>query len=186
MQIFTGAQSGTGIFGRAAESIEILEKAFKVDPNKVAPKPGVQEQAPIVVAPQNTRSPGVLLEQLRGALGPLAGFFLTVLFAGFLLAQYHDIRDRVVRLAGTDNMTSTTSALSEAGSRLSKLFIKQAILNAGFGLIVTVSLAVIGVPSAILWGVATMFLRFIPFVGSFLVRYPAHSCSPPRSIPAGA
>ncbi|MGL4397325.1 MAG: AI-2E family transporter, partial [Hyphomicrobium sp.] len=97
---------------------------------------------------------------------------LTFLFALFLLLQHSDLRDRVVRVAGTDNMTETTSAMSEAGERLSQLFLMQAALNAGFGLVVAIALAVIGLPNAMLWGVVAALMRFVPFIGSLLAAVP--------------
>jgi len=169
VRLVTGARTGDGAISKAAESVDQLEKAFKKQAASGAP---VSVAPPVVVGRESTSSVSSFFEQLRGALGPLTGAGLTLLFAAFLLVQYHDLRDRVVRLAGTDNMAATTSAISEAGSRLSRLFLMQALLNAGFGIIVSVALAVIGVPNAVLWGVATFFLRFIPFIGSFLSAIP--------------
>ncbi len=169
VRLVTGSQAGDSAIRKAAESVDILEQEFKKESNV-----GVTSgKAPsIVVTQEKTSSLGVLFDQLRIAVGPLAGAGLTLLFAGFLLVQHNDIRDRVVRLAGTDNMAATTSALGEAASRLSRLFLMQAVLNAGFGAFIGIALAVIGVPNAILWGVATFLLRFIPFVGSFLSAIP--------------
>ena len=57
--------------------------------------------------------------------GPGTTFALTLLFTMFLLLQYEDIRDRIIRLAGTENLSGTTAAMSDAGSRLSKLFLRK-------------------------------------------------------------
>jgi predicted PurR-regulated permease PerM len=169
IRVVTGARSGEGVIKKAADSVDLLEKEFK---KETSPGSTTGPAPPVVLTREQGSSAGTLFEQVRNILGPLAGTGLTLLFAGFLLAQYHDIRDRVVRLAGTDNMTATTSALSEAGSRLSRLFLMQAALNASFGTIVAIALAVIGVPNPILWGVATTFLRFVPYIGSFLAAVP--------------
>ena len=58
------------------------------------------------------------------------------------------------------------AALSEAASRLSDIFTMQALLNGGFGLFVAIALWILGVPNALLWGVATALLRFVPFIGA--------------------
>jgi AI-2E family transporter len=63
-------------------------------------------------------------------------------------------------------MQRTTAALDDAGERLSRLFLNQSIVNALFGLIIGVGLQIIGVPSAPLWGLIAMILRFVPYVGS--------------------
>ena len=63
-------------------------------------------------------------------------------------------------------MQRTTAALDDAGQRLSRLFLNQIIVNASFGLIIGIGLQLIGVPSAPLWGLIAMILRFVPYVGS--------------------
>jgi hypothetical protein len=63
-------------------------------------------------------------------------------------------------------MQRTTAALDDAGQRLSRLFLSQITVNASFGLLVGIGLQLIGVPSAPLWGLIAMILRFVPYVGS--------------------
>ena len=41
-------------------------------------------------------------------------------------------------------------------------------MNASFGFMIGVGLAIIGVPSPVLWGVLGMMLRFVPYVGSYI------------------
>jgi hypothetical protein len=86
----------------------------------------------------------------------------------FILLQHQDLRNRLVRLAGTKDLQRTTAALDDAGERLSKLFLTQLGLNAGFGLIIGLGLYIIGVPSAPLWGIFAMILRFVPYIGAII------------------
>jgi hypothetical protein len=86
----------------------------------------------------------------------------------FILLQHQDLRNRLVRLAGTKDLQRTTAAIDDAGERLSKLFLTQLGLNAGFGLIIGVGLYIIGVPSAPLWGIFAMILRFVPYIGAII------------------
>ena len=74
----------------------------------------------------------------------------------FFLFQREDLRDRFIRLAGSGDIERTTRAMDDAGQRLGKLFITQLVLNALFGSLIGVGLAVIGVPSAPLWGLMAM------------------------------
>jgi predicted PurR-regulated permease PerM len=48
----------------------------------------------------------------------------------FILLQREDLRNRLVRLAGSGDIQRTTAALDDAGKRLSKLFLTQIIFNA--------------------------------------------------------
>jgi hypothetical protein len=78
------------------------------------------------------------------------------------------LRNRVVRLAGSGDIQRTTAALDDAGKRLSKLFLTQIAFNAVFGLAIGIGLELIGVPSAPLWGLMAMILRFVPYIGALI------------------
>src|SRR5262249_33208078 len=86
----------------------------------------------------------------------------------FMLAGREDLRNRVIRLAGTDRMDLTTNALDEAANRVSKYLSMQLIVNCCFGLLIGAGLYVIGVPNPLLWGALAMLLRFIPYVGAWI------------------
>jgi predicted PurR-regulated permease PerM len=46
------------------------------------------------------------------------------------------------------------------------LFLTQIAFNAAFGLAIGVGLEIIGIPSAPLWGLIAMILRFVPYIGA--------------------
>lgn len=180
--------SGKSDISRAAEAVDSLSEAIQ---NEIAkPKPAgttYPSATPGTVSSGNSNVPAGagptvivtragqddgLMAYLKQAGGPAGQAALTFLLTMFLLAQYQDLRDRVVRIVGTDHMTDTTAAMSEAGERLSQLFLMQALLNAGFGFSVGVLLWAIGLPNAVLWGLVTAVMRFIPYVGSILAAVP--------------
>jgi predicted PurR-regulated permease PerM len=171
---------GTSTLQKATDAVEALDQAIRQEFE--APQPSTQSGVSTVPPAGSAEAPqkdgaqgeggmglGTLLER---AAGPGTTFALTLLFTMFLLLQYEDIRDRVIRLAGTDNISGTTAAMSDAGSRLSKLFLTQAVLNAGFGVVTGVVLALLGVPNPILWGAVGAVARFIPYIGSIIAAVP--------------
>ena len=99
---------------------------------------------------------------------PLTTTGIVVIFVIFILLQRQDLRNRLIRLAGAQDLQRTTAALDDAGQRLSRLFLMQLALNAGFGLVIGVGLWVIGVPNAPLWGMLAMILRFVPYIGAVI------------------
>src|SRR6202035_1105228 len=99
---------------------------------------------------------------------PLATTGIVVIFVVFILIQRQDLRNRLVRLAGSRDLQRTTAAIDDAGQRLSRLFLTQLALNAGFGLVIGMGLWFIGVPSAALWGMLAMILRFVPYIGALM------------------
>lgn len=140
-----------------------------VDPQG-APRPlvGANSSKPIPVEIQQP-TPGQsdkLVALLRPLVTPLATGGIVLLFVTFFLFQREDLRDRFILLAGSGDIERTTTAMDDAGRRLGKLFATQLILNAAFGVIIGAGLALIGVPSAPLWGLVAMILRFVPYVGA--------------------
>ena len=111
-------------------------------------------------------------ETFVAVLQPLVGPFTTtgivLIFVTFFLFQREDLRDRFIRIVGSGDIERTTTALDDAGRRLGKLFATQLILNAIFGFVIGSGLALIGVPSAPLWGLLAMILRFVPYIGAVL------------------
>jgi len=99
-------------------------------------------------------------------LHPLATTGIIVIFVIFILLQREDLRNRLIRLAGSHDLQRTTAALDDAASRLSRLFLIQLLLNGSFGIVIGIGLWVIGVPSAILWGILAAVLRFVPYIGA--------------------
>ncbi len=109
-----------------------------------------------------------LLKQYAGPLlGPVGTAGLVAVFVIFILLQREDLRDRMIRLMGT-RLDVTTRALDDAGNRISRYLLMQLIINVTYGLPVAIGLWLIGVPSAILWGLLAILLRFIPYIGPWL------------------
>jgi hypothetical protein len=83
------------------------------------------------------------------------------------LLERRELRDRVILLIGYRRVTATTRALDEAGARISRYLLMQAIMNGTFGVIVGLGLFLIGVPYAVTCGSLAAVLRFIPYVGTY-------------------
>jgi predicted PurR-regulated permease PerM len=171
-----GSSVPSGVVSRAIDAVEtyqqMIDRELKlgVDTSpSTTPDPDAKPQSKVVVAQDTSSGAWRGIEILAE---PLTQAALTFLFTLFLLMQYKDLRDRVVRVFGTDNMTETTAAMSDAGERLSALFIGQVILNASFGIFVGCALLIIGVPNAPLWGVVAFVMRFVPFIGSYVAAIP--------------
>jgi predicted PurR-regulated permease PerM len=138
-----------------------------------APPPVSPGASPSAVAPtalpQATSTPWQLAaEYISPILSPVATVGIVFVVAVFALLQREDLRDRLIRLIGSDDIHRTTLALDDAGRRLTRYFLTQLTVNATFGSVIGVGLYFIGVPRPILWGLLTAILRFIPYLGSFI------------------
>lgn len=99
---------------------------------------------------------------------PMTQLGIVVLMVVLILFNKEDLRNRLIRLAGTGDLNRTTLALDDAGKRLSLLFTAQILINSLTGAFIAIALSIIGIPGAILWGVLTAILRFVPYVGTLM------------------
>ena len=111
----------------------------------------------------------VLARVLSTAWVPLetAGIVLVVLV--FVLLEHESLRDRFIRLTGGADLRATTAAINDAGERLSRFFLSTFSVNVGVGVAIWAGLSLLGLPNAPLWGALTAALRFVPYVGVWLV-----------------
>jgi predicted PurR-regulated permease PerM len=138
-----------------------------------APRPGASSSRTITPVPVEVLQPDPgSLANLRSLIAPLVSPLATtgiiVIFVIFILLQREDLRNRLIRLAGTHDLQRTTAALDDAAARLSRLFLNQLLINSSFGILIGVGLWTIGVPSPVLWGILAAVLRFVPYIGSFI------------------
>ena len=116
--------------------------------------------------PSQENSPLHVIQSVVGPLlDPLATTGIVIIFVVFILLQKEDLRDRFIRLAGSNDLRRTTVALDDGATRLSRYLLMQTGINACFGVAVGAGLWLIGIPNAGLWGLIGMMFRFVPYVG---------------------
>lgn len=167
-----GVGPGTGVLSRAVDVLQELGKELDRPENRSpAPFPSTPPDNKPIPVEVHQPPPGALAT-LRAFLTPLVQPITTtglvLLFVVFILLQREDLRNRFIRLTGTSDLQKTTAAFDDAAKRLSRLFLTQLLLNAGFGVLIGTGLWLIGIPSALLWGILSAILRFIPYVGAIL------------------
>jgi predicted PurR-regulated permease PerM len=165
------AAGGSGTLERASRVLRELDTELQNPARGQPAEDGLRRQPLDKPIPVEIRQPDpgtltTLVAIIQPLIQPLTTTGIVVIFVIFILLQRQDLRNRFIRLAGSQDMQRTTAALDDAGQRLSRLFLNQIIVNASFGLIIGIGLQLIGVPSAPLWGLVAMILRFVPYVGS--------------------
>jgi predicted PurR-regulated permease PerM len=129
--------------------------------------PGVQAPLKVeVVAEHNMLQ--AIREYAGSVLKPLGTAGLVLIFTLFMLIDQENLRNRLLRLLGEQNLQATTKAMDDAGRRVSRYVLLQFSVNAGFGAVIALGLWLLGVPSPLLWGALGMMLRFLPYIGSMI------------------
>ena len=167
------AAAGSSTLERASEALHDL--STEIDKPKGNPSPSMRngiepnnKPIPVEVRQPDLGALQMLTAFITPLIHPLATTGIVAIFVIFILLQHQDLRNRLVRLAGVQDLQRTTAAIDDAGERLSRLFLTQLGLNAGFGFVIGTGLWIIGVPSAPLWGILAMILRFVPYIGALI------------------
>lgn len=186
-KVRTLKQSG-GPLGLAMQTMSDVGKEFTEPTLAVEPTPDEKmtpsEQLTMSAAPppppevaealsvKVVEMPPSPLEQLDSWLGPLVDPVMTagiaMILVVFMLVQYEDLRNRLLRLAGTSRLYATTEAMNDATGRIGRYLRTQFLINAGFGFLLGLGCWVVGVPNAAFWGVLGFTLRFLPYIGPWI------------------
>ena len=126
----------------------------------------------VEVARTETSPMTVVRTIVEPVLAPVETTVIVLVIAIFILLEREELRDRLIRLAGSDDLHRTTAAMDDAGERLSRYFLSQLAVNGTFGLVIGVGLWALGLPSPPLWGVLAGLLRFVPYIGSIIALVP--------------
>jgi predicted PurR-regulated permease PerM len=163
--------------GRVTELTSRLQAALREtkpqtsrSPQSTSSGSAAPEPAPI---PVEVRQPplnpiDLATKVLLPVVHPLTTLAIMFVVAVFILIQRDDLRDRIIRLFGTRDLHRTTLAIDDAAHRLSRYFLIQLGINVCFGLVVAIGLYLIGLPSALMWGIIAALMRFVPYIGSYI------------------
>jgi predicted PurR-regulated permease PerM len=159
------AAEGNSLYGTASAVLQRLDNDLSTG-EKPAAKVTVGQKPVLVEISSQQDTPIHLIQAIVGPLlDPLATIFIVVIFVIFILFQKDDLRDRFIRLAGSNDLRRTTVALDDGATRLSRYLLMQTGINTCFGILVGSGLWLIGIPNAGLWGLIGAMFRFVPYVG---------------------
>lgn len=169
VQVLRDAGSGNGVIehlSRVAERVgsELQIRAVESQETETAPPSVDRDPLPVEII---TRSNPIqtLGNLILPLIAPFATAGLVVVLVIFMLLEREDLRDRFIRLVGLGDLHRTTAALQDAGSRVGRYLLMQLVVNTMYAVPITLGLWILGIPNALLWGLLTLVLRFVPYIG---------------------
>lgn len=125
--------------------------------------------APLQVAVVEHQSAWRVLQDIvLPVFSPVVTAGLVVVVVIFMLLERDELRDRFIRLVGSNDLHRTTEMLEDAGSRVASYLLIQLLVNVIYAVPIGLGLWLIGVPNPVLCGMLTLFLRFVPYLGTAL------------------
>lgn len=125
--------------------------------------------APLAVEVVENRGPFETLRDIvLPLIKPIATAGLVIVVVIFMLLERDELRDRFIRLVGANDINRTTQVIEEAGTRVGTYLLIQLLVNIIYAVPIGIGLMLIGVPNAVLWGMVTLVVRFVPYIGPII------------------
>lgn len=165
------AGAGNGVLYHLSKFVERVGAEIQTraveSQSPAAQTPTFREPMPVEIV---TRSDPIqtLGNLLLPLISPFATAGLVVVLVIFMLLEREDLRDRFIRLVGLGDLHRTTAALQDAGKRVGRYLLMQLVVNTLYAVPISAGLWVLGIPNAILWGLLTLVLRFVPYIGAII------------------
>jgi len=114
-----------------------------------------------------------LVQNLSGSFFSFLGNVLwVVLFMAFILAERESFTKRLVNQLGRENAEPILKSLQQINNSVQQYLGLKTLISFLTGALVTIVLTIAGVDFALLWGVLTFILNFIPTIGSIVATLP--------------
>ncbi|WP_296106571.1 AI-2E family transporter [uncultured Agrobacterium sp.] len=168
VQALSHAGSGNGVLEHVSKVVERigLEMQDTAEESKEDGIPQSSKRDPMPVEIITRSNPVQTLGNfILPLISPFATAGLVIVLVIFMLLEREELRDRFIRLVGLGDLHRTTAALQDAGKRVGKYLLMQLVVNTLYALPIAIGLWLLGIPNAILWGVLTLVLRFVPYIG---------------------
>lgn len=168
VQTLSQAGSGNGVLEHISKVVERIgsemQDSAEESQEDAASQSAKRDPMPVEIV---TRSNPIktLGNFIVPLISPFATAGLVIVLVIFMLLEREELRDRFIRLVGLGDLHRTTAALQDAGKRVGKYLLMQLVVNALYALPIAIGLWLLGIPNAILWGLLTLVLRFVPYIG---------------------
>jgi predicted PurR-regulated permease PerM len=149
--------------GGSVEKLQETIEGIKTDLGKSSEPTGTAARTVVVTSEPVTDFSG--FSWLGPIVGPVGTAGLVLALVIFMLLERRDLRDRLIGLFGHGQLTVTTKAFDEAGTRVSRQLLMQSVVNLVYGIVTALGLYVLGVPYPLVWAALGAALRFIPYIG---------------------
>jgi predicted PurR-regulated permease PerM len=146
--------------GGSVEKLQETIEGIKTDLGQSSAATGTASRPVMVTSERVTGFSG--FSWLGPIVGPLGTAGLVLAMVIFMLLERRDLRDRLIGLFGHGQLTVTTKAFDEAGTRVSRQLLMQSLVNLVYGIAAGLGLYALGVPYPLVWATLGAALRFIP------------------------
>jgi predicted PurR-regulated permease PerM len=159
------AGAGDSRFGQMVDEV--------LDVVNLKPKPPVdQPPTPVVIESQESGIWGRVMTVAGPTMEVIGTGAFAFVLTVFMLLKKEDLRNRMIRVIGAGQVTTTTKAVDDASTRISRYLLTQLVLNTAFGVVIVIGLLILGLKYALLWGFIATLMRYVPYIGTWVGLIP--------------
>jgi predicted PurR-regulated permease PerM len=123
-------------------------------------------------AVQQLSIPSIVTRSVGSFFSFLGNIFLVLLFMLYSLMGKEYLYVRIRKAYAPERAGRILAAVTKINHQLQRYLVTKTLISLATGLLATVILLAFGVDFAILWGVITFLLNFIPNIGSIIATIP--------------
>ena len=161
-------------FGKTIDAISEISQEFagKKNTGPISPLDGTLIPMRVETVSPQINAVELTTTVLGPLLAPLETAVIVLIFSIYILIQPDDLRNRLLRLAGRNNIRATSHAFDEVSRKVSHFLVMQTVINLVYGALVAAGMTALGLSDGLVWGGLVALLRFVPYVGTWIAALP--------------
>lgn len=117
---------------------------------------------------KNQSLPSVVSSAFSSVAGVFTDFILILIYISFILSELGSIKKRILKAFSTERATAIALNINAIFVDIRTYLIGKTLINFIHAAAITILLYSLGIDFAIVWGLLTFFLNFIPSFGSLI------------------
>jgi AI-2 transport protein TqsA len=111
---------------------------------------------------------GMLSDVISSIAGIFTNYILILIYVIFLLTEFGSIQRRILVAFSRERSRKIADILSDIFTDLRRYIVGKTLINLSHALLITIIFLVFGLDFAIVWGLLTFFMTYIPNIGAFI------------------
>jgi predicted PurR-regulated permease PerM len=111
---------------------------------------------------------GMLSDIITSIAGIFTNYILILIYVILLLTEFGSIQRRILKAYSLERSRKIADILSDIFIDLRKYIVGKTLINFSHAVLVTIIFLAFGLDFAIVWGLLTFFMTYIPNIGAFI------------------